>query len=75
MVNQNPKNPAIYDQFIKEWGTNLNYKTALIERRKQEANLYFSNSSLLAAGAGVSALVLIFAGWLFYDNVIKRPKL
>lgn len=28
---------------------------------------------VLAAGAGVSAIVLFFAGYLFYKNVIRRP--
>lgn len=30
--------------------------------------------TVLAVGAGVSTLVLIFAGWLFYENVLKPQK-
>lgn len=45
MVNANPNNPAIAQQFVTEWGSNNTYKAALQERRKQEAELYFSASS------------------------------
>lgn len=45
MVNQNPQNEAIRRQFVKEWGTNTRFKNGLIRRRKQEADLYFSETT------------------------------
>lgn len=44
MVNQNPQNTAIRKQFVIEWGKNTRFKNGLIRRRKQEADLYFSQS-------------------------------
>jgi lysozyme len=43
MVNQNPNNQNIYNQFILEWGTNQEFKNGLIRRRKMEAEMYFSD--------------------------------
>lgn len=45
LVNQNPNNPQIVQQFAIEWGTNQTYKTALIARRKREATLYSTGSN------------------------------
>lgn len=45
MVNQNPNNPQILQQFVTEWGTNQTYKNALIARRKREATLYSTGGS------------------------------
>lgn len=45
LVNQNPNNPRILEQFATEWGSNQTYKTALIARRKREAVLYSTGSS------------------------------
>lgn len=56
MIVKNPNNPLIRNQFVIEWGTNTNYKTALIARRKLEADLYFSGS------AGSSSKSNLF-GW------------
>jgi lysozyme len=42
MVNQEPFNPAIKNQFITEWGSNSRFKNGLIRRRREEAELYFS---------------------------------
>jgi lysozyme len=47
MVNQNPQNEAIRGQFVKEWGTNTRFKNGLIRRRKQEADLYFSETNAI----------------------------
>jgi lysozyme len=44
MVNQDPQNEAIRQQFVIEWGTNTKFKNGLIRRRKAEAELYFYNS-------------------------------
>lgn len=57
MVNANPKDPNIRQQFVNEWGTNTTYKTGLINRRKLEAELYFSNSSI-AQTSGVFGWVV-----------------
>lgn len=57
MVNANPKDPNIRQQFVIEWGTNTTYKTGLISRRKLEAELYFSNSSI-AQTSGVFGWVI-----------------
>lgn len=45
MVNANPNDPNIAKQFEIEWGTNITYKTGLINRRRLEAGLYFSKST------------------------------
>lgn len=74
MVNSNPNNPDIYNQFLIEWGTNTAYKAALIERRRGEAELYFSPPSYMVGGFLVSAAVLTGVAWLFYDNVIKTKS-
>ena len=42
LVNANPNDSRIPNQFVIEWGSNTAYKTALIERRKQEAAMYES---------------------------------
>jgi lysozyme len=41
MVNANPDNGAIAAQFEIEWGSNNMYRNGLINRRRQEAELYF----------------------------------
>lgn len=60
MVNANPNNPAIAEQFVKEWGTNTTYKTGLINRRRLEAQLYFGGSggTILASGAKATTWLL-----------------
>lgn len=69
MVNQNPNNPAIYNQFIIEWGTNTAYREALMERRGEEATMYFDRSNGLLFGSGlISLFVLGFAVWLLRDE-------
>lgn len=40
MVNANPANTKIPNQFVVEWGSNALYKDAIIARRKKEAALY-----------------------------------
>lgn len=45
MVNANPNDNRIQNQFVIEWGTNTAYKAALIARRKEEAAMYGSNQS------------------------------
>jgi lysozyme len=70
MVNQNPNNQNIYNQFILEWGTNQNYKTAIIARRKEEAEIYVSGGM---AGSGLvtsSVLVTALIGYGIY-KIIK----
>lgn len=64
MVNANPDDPRIADQFVIEWGSNTTYKAALRDRRKQEAELYFSGSTgisnnMLLAGIGILFLIII----------------
>lgn len=44
MVNANPNDSRIANQFVIEWGTNTAYKAALIARRKEEAAIYGSGS-------------------------------
>lgn len=46
IINHDPNNPAIRQQFVKEWGRNTRFKNGLIRRRKQEAELYFSHTVL-----------------------------
>lgn len=45
MVNKNPNDSAIPNQFVKEWGTNQTYKSVLLQRRAKEAELYAKGSS------------------------------
>lgn len=45
MVNANPNDSRIQNQFVIEWGSNTDYKAALIARRKEEAAMYGSNQS------------------------------
>lgn len=44
MVNANPNDSRIIQQFATEWGTTTKYKTALIKRRKAEAEFYSKGS-------------------------------
>lgn len=46
MVNQNPNNQAIRQQFVIEWGSNTQFKNGLIKRRELEAEMYFSNATI-----------------------------
>lgn len=71
MVNADPNNPQIYNQFMIEWGSNNYYREALIARRKEEADLYFAVPGYMIGGGIVSFLVLLFAARLFYKNVIQ----
>lgn len=63
MVIANPNNAAIKEQFAIEWGTATKFKTALINRRKLEANLYFTGgSSSQTASASTWLFGAIFLG-------------
>ncbi len=65
MINANPNNPAIAEQFVKEWGTNTAYKTALQNRRRQEAEMYFSDS-----GSGISSNQILAIGGILLLFII-----
>jgi lysozyme len=41
-VNQNPENPLIYNEFLRWVYANGNFVAGLLNRREQEAELYFS---------------------------------
>ena len=41
-VNQNPENPLIYNEFLRWVYANGNFVAGLLNRREQEADLYFS---------------------------------
>jgi lysozyme len=64
MVNQNPQNEAIRQQFVIEWGTNQTFKNALIERRKKEADLYFSDSNFIGQ-TNIDLIQIIFLILIF----------
>jgi lysozyme len=43
MVNNQPNDLNIKEQFALEWGTNKEFKNGLVRRRKMEAEMYFSD--------------------------------
>lgn len=63
MVIANPNDPNIRNQFVLEWGTSTKFKTALQDRRKLEADLYFSEPTATTAN-GSLFLVLLGIGFL-----------
>lgn len=78
LVNQNPDDPRIYNQFLIEWGTNQTYKNGLLNRRKMEADLYFTPSinQPILAGFSIFNLAIFFGlllggSWLYYFLKIK----
>jgi lysozyme len=68
MVNANPNNPAIAQQFVTEWGSNSAYKNALIARRQQEADLYFSGSSIAGISGGWWAVLILLSIIILNQN-------
>lgn len=70
MVIRNPNDPKIREQFVIEWGTNTTYKTALINRRKLEAELYFSGSAGSSSNANLLGwgLALLGVGFLIKNK-------
>lgn len=72
LVNANPNNIRIKDQFVIEWGTNQTYKNGLISRRKKEAELYFSNTSSVTVFSGISTeglsiiLIILIIGLSYF---------
>lgn len=84
MVNTNPDNIRIREQFAIEWGTNTKYKKGLIARRKAEANLYFSDSSVAPLTGFLSSeylnlIILIFIviglSWYFRHKNYTNGKI
>ena len=69
MVIANPNDPNIRKQFEIEWGTATKFKTALINRRKLEAELYFTGSS--ASGTATKAGSLFF-GLLAIGLILQK---
>lgn len=60
LVNQNPNNiQAIQSQLVNEWGSNVTYKTALINRRKREGVLYATFGS--SGGSDLIVPILAFS--------------
>jgi len=47
LINHDPNDKRIEKQFVLEWGKNQRFKQGLIRRRKQEAELYFSETATL----------------------------
>lgn len=66
MINRDPNNKAIKEQFVIEWGTNQTYKSSIITRRIKEAELYFSGSGT----AQIDLISIIFIVAIFY--IIKK---
>lgn len=68
MINQNPNDSRIKDQFVIEWGTSTKYKTTLIKRRKAEAEFYskgtFTNPETTKNYILYGALFVVFATFL-----------
>lgn len=64
LVIANPNDAKIKNQFALEWGTNTQYKTALIARRKLEANLYFTTPTGTSK-ASTGIFIAIALGLLF----------
>jgi lysozyme len=74
MVNSNPNNSEIPAQFVIEWGTNQNDKTALIKRRAREAKIWQTKDSPFDATKLLYFALLILLGYLIYKYFAGEPE-
>jgi lysozyme len=76
MILKNPKDSRIRQQFEIDWGTNQTYRDSLIERRKLEANLYFTDTATSTVSDNgnynttniITAVVLIIALLIIFNH-------
>lgn len=72
MVNKNPNDSSIPNQFVKEWGTNQEYKKFLIERRAKEAEIYAKGSSTDIYTILKTIAFLGFGYWLIKKYLSRK---
>lgn len=69
LVNANPNDSRIPNQFVIEWGSNTEYKDSLIARRKQEAAMYASGGGTNST-TGITIVSIAVLAYAIY-RVIK----
>lgn len=71
LINAGADSATVANQFTTEWGSNQNYKTALIKRRAKEAALYQSRSGVIIQD-NTPLIIIIIALTLYF--IFKRVK-
>lgn len=74
LVNKDSTDVSIKTQFVQEWGTNEIYRLALIERRKREAILYFTNIQTSSILTTIEVLTIASILYLLYRWKKKTNK-
>jgi len=72
MVNANPKNSNIPQQFTIEWGTNTTYKSTLIARRSREAKIW-QTPDLDSGNTVLYFFLIMIVGFVVYRMIKAKP--